>query len=123
MSCKGCGKCCTSYLPVLPKEVDEIRKYLRTHNVKVREYGEDVCPFLTEENKCGIYNSRPSYCRAFECSKDSKTKELPLERYTIRNFYKIANSGDLGPETLKEIEENEKRYNTLLEMKKRRRKK
>lgn len=37
----------------------------------------DPCPFLGEDNRCGIYNSRPIVCRTYTCVDDTRiTQEM-----------------------------------------------
>lgn len=74
--CSGCGRCCSAILCVSKAELLRIHRYLRKHpevklinrNDVVNKEFKDVCPFLTEENKCGIYDYRPEICRHFVCS-------------------------------------------------------
>jgi len=35
----------------------------------------EACPFLTPENKCGIYDIRPITCRSYSCLNDSRISE------------------------------------------------
>ena len=47
---------------ILPKKV-----FLTKDSILIYDYfiDHDVCPFLTEENKCSIYESRPKICQDF----------------------------------------------------------
>ena len=78
-NCSCCGSCCTEFLPVTRKEVENIFKYLRTHDIKEQypyKEGKDLyvsCPFCSEEtHKCLIYEVRPKVCRRFICSLSSE---------------------------------------------------
>ena len=74
--CSGCGRCCTSILPLNDKEINNIKKYIRrnninpinrNNNINQTEYI-DVCPFLNEENRCNIQDYKPEICRKFMCN-------------------------------------------------------
>lgn len=91
--CSKCGNCCSRTLPMTQKEINQIRIYIKKHNIKrqvhivnvLKEASVDgVCPFLddTKENKCTIYEVRPSICREY-CCHDHITLEIfrhPHER-------------------------------------------
>lgn len=56
------------------REVDKIKKYIKNHNIDLINRNtvfmtEDIniCPFLSEDNICNIYEVRPSICRSFDC--------------------------------------------------------
>ena len=77
--CSGCGSCCSNYLPLSEKEIREIRKYMKKHNITEKKQlmptlypmFDLTCPFLDnskEKNKCTIYPSRPQICRVFVCN-------------------------------------------------------
>lgn len=75
--CSMCGKCCGNGLGVNMEDIQRIDRYLKTHNVAPTEVrllrGIDnieveSCPFLGEDNKCKIYDARPTICRKFICN-------------------------------------------------------
>jgi Fe-S-cluster containining protein len=51
----------------------------------------DRCPFLTAENRCGIYEIRPATCRVYTCVSDPRiTQEMrdgtvPINLFTVFN--------------------------------------
>lgn len=73
--CSGCGDCCANVLPISKEEVGRIKQYIKKNNIVpvnrnnilIGEYI-DICPFLSKENKCNIYEIRPEVCRNFLCS-------------------------------------------------------
>ena len=76
--CSKCGNCCSKILPLTNKEINQIKAYIKRHDIKRQlhypqvlrlETIDWVCPFLddTKENKCTIYEVRPSICRVFNC--------------------------------------------------------
>lgn len=72
--CSNCGACCSNLLPLSDKEVQEIKRYVKKHNIKEQRHnafsGYDMtCPFRDEVNKkCLIYPIRPAICRQFMCN-------------------------------------------------------
>lgn len=76
--CIGCGKCCSSLLPLSKKEIKEIKRYMVKHNIKEHTHNmpmeidfDVTCPFLDDSkecNKCDIYEVRPAICRVFQCN-------------------------------------------------------
>jgi len=81
---KGCDICCNLRVEVLPPEVFNIARYIRSlpdskqkyYLLKLNEHSEYAadkkfvdynkpCPFLTGEGSCGIYSVRPHKCRAY----------------------------------------------------------
>lgn len=78
LTCKGqcnkCGQCCVPFIPITLEEYDTINKYIKDNNIEPnlpKVKGNDLylhCPFLTDENKCSIYDVRPEVCRNFICS-------------------------------------------------------
>jgi hypothetical protein len=83
--CSGCGDCCSNILPLMKKEIEEIKKYIKEHDIKRQEHRsfflsadtiDMVCPFCdtTKELKCTIYPVRPSICKIFLCSNAAKRR-------------------------------------------------
>lgn len=80
MKCKHCGRCCIE-LNIEIEEVDVLREPRLLDHVKLMdrngaiEYIEPLdrryllpspCPFLTADNRCSIYPTRPNVCVALE---------------------------------------------------------
>jgi len=78
MDCLQCGNCCKSIPPMISnRDVKRISKVLgMSKDVFLEKYvvvdndGDQVinsspCPFLASDNKCQIYEDRPSACRAY----------------------------------------------------------
>lgn len=74
--CTTCGQCCASLLPLTKAEIDRLRDLAKTkipHEIPVQEDATTIdltCPFLNSsktENRCDIYNDRPTVCRNFTC--------------------------------------------------------
>lgn len=61
----GCSCCCgpTWWLPV---EADNIREYLKEHNMRELRARSLLCPYFdVEQGKCSIYPVRPVVCRLY----------------------------------------------------------
>ena len=41
----------------------------RTSTVQVIAYRDGRCPFLGDDDRCGIYDDRPLSCRQFDCTR------------------------------------------------------
>jgi hypothetical protein len=78
VDCLNCAACCSSLGPAI-KDIDiqRMAKHLKIKPseltdkyLKVDEDGEFVfklmpCPFLQDDNKCSVYESRPMACREY----------------------------------------------------------
>lgn len=79
--CSECGDCCSNRLPMSPKEINQIKKYIKNHNIVEQKHGllvlsrasiDLTCPFLdntVKEHKCTIYPVRPQICKEYICNK------------------------------------------------------
>lgn len=102
LDCKMCGNCCreqgsppftlTELADVdLPPVIVAIVQWFTEHDPDRYDHGR-VCYFLSTENKCLIYDSRPIACREFElgdhdvdaaCSQASKIEKQLKELQSI----------------------------------------
>lgn len=95
--CSGCGRCCSNNIPLTKKEIKELKQIVKKRKLKptwnialtnMRNYSN--CPFLTNDNKCLIYQDRPQICKSFKCDMQKKKvfdKELlkePMELINLR---------------------------------------
>ena len=68
--CKKCANCCSNFLPLTDQEVKLLKKIKRKENVQVlNQNWYTICPFLNSNNRCDIYENRPSICRYYTCYK------------------------------------------------------
>lgn len=78
IDCLSCANCCKNYSPRFKTpDIKRISKYLKMKEsafieqyLLLDEEGDYVvrstpCPFLGEDNRCGIYDIRPSDCARF----------------------------------------------------------
>lgn len=100
--CSNCGECCSDVLPLSEKEINNIRKYIKQHNIQemrhlsVLDTRLDLtCPFRDNENKkCVIYEVRPDICKCFICCKtipniehDKALLHSTRIPYSMRNIF------------------------------------
>ena len=88
--CSRCGSCCGLFIPFTEKELQVIKSYVKTNNIKPynkrlnieTDAFEGNCCFYDKDNKkCMIYEVRPYVCRDFICSrKNWKTKRDMYEK-------------------------------------------
>jgi uncharacterized protein len=78
IDCLECANCCKTTSPIFyPKDIERAAKALRmkavhfeTQYLRIDEDKDYVlqgspCPFLHDDNYCGIYDSRPTACREY----------------------------------------------------------
>lgn len=102
--CLHCGNCCRNYSPRFKTpDIKRIARHLRLREsvfidtyLRLDEDGDYVtkstpCPFLGADNKCSIYDQRPSDCHRFPYTDEDvfiKRKNITLKNVT---FCPIAN--------------------------------
>lgn len=93
-NCSRCGGCCTDFLRLTEKEIEEIKKFVKSYCLKDC-YRDDVsqgrvvfmCPFCLEppgihpmlKHTCLIQPVKPEICRLFKC--DMSREELAKNKY------------------------------------------
>ena len=96
INCLDCANCCKNYSPrfktpdikriskhLKMKEGDFIETYLRVDEEGDYVVNQKPCPFLGDDNFCGIYDVRPSDCERFPYTdEDVILKRQPL---TLKN--------------------------------------
>lgn len=68
--CRGCGECCSRFLPLTPADRVRLKAFVRARGVEPvpeRAAIDLMCPFLSEERECLVYEARPEICRAYRC--------------------------------------------------------
>ena len=90
--CSKCGSCCSALLPLKKSEIDRLRRLIKVRHIKPHEQPKVVtvvdltCPFLSDDNKCRIYDERPYICKTFMCNRkfaDIDLAELDEQFYPI----------------------------------------
>ena len=96
VDCLDCGACCKNYSPRFTgPDIRRIAKHLRLKETEIistylqaDEDGDFVlrskpCPFLGDDNYCGIYEHRPTDCRRFPYTDEDVLLKKP--KITIKN--------------------------------------
>lgn len=80
--CTKCGECCSWFLPISPKDIERMKKYIKANNIKIQQQvlvmqSKLMCPYYTgnKEKGCSIYAARPDICRFYQCNKVSASLE------------------------------------------------
>lgn len=116
IDCKAkCSHCCSFPIHCSPQTIENIASHIEANyskeeisnlivafhkNIKERKapYFRAVCPFLDEENCCGIYEQRPLACRWFTspdaslCERSIKSGETIPQQQTQHRIYQLANT-------------------------------
>ena len=100
-NCSKCGECCTNFLPVTQKEIDEIQRYVTENNIRPQKQmlimqNRLSCPYYNGK-KCLVYEARPLICKEFYCYKKvnmESARKLTAEKRTTVNMWAIAEEID-----------------------------
>jgi Fe-S-cluster containining protein len=99
VDCLQCARCCKNYSPRFKTpDIKRISKHLKLREsefidryLRVDDDGDFVakslpCPFLAEDNRCGIYEQRPSDCHRFPYTDEDvfiKRQQITLKNSTF----------------------------------------
>mgnify|MGYP002519172773 FL=1 len=73
--CRGCGECCSRFLPMSYFDINRLVSYVREHGIEQRAprgRAGDIdltCPYLDDSCECMVYEARPEICRIYRCDK------------------------------------------------------
>lgn len=70
--CRGCGECCSRFLPVSPFDRVRLEVYVRRNGIEPAEPRAEydlLCPYLTDGRECAVYAARPEICCAYRCDR------------------------------------------------------
>lgn len=70
--CRGCGECCSRFVPVSVFDLRRLEPYVRKNGVRPREPRGELdltCPWLTDSGECAVYPARPESCRVYRCDR------------------------------------------------------
>lgn len=73
--CRGCGECCSRFLPVSPFDRVRLEVYVRRNGIEPAEPRAEydlLCPYLTDGRECAVYAARPEICRAYRCDRHKR---------------------------------------------------
>lgn len=67
--CRGCGECCSRFLPLTPADEVRLMAYVRNHGIKPHPEPRGIvdltCPYLNRKRECMVYEARPEICRGY----------------------------------------------------------
>ena len=79
--CRGCGECCSRFLPMSRMDERRLVAYVERHGVVPRPEPEGAldltCPLLSEERECMAYDARPDICRVYRCDQHLRGELRP----------------------------------------------
>lgn len=73
--CRGCGECCSRFLPMSPFDRARLEAYVRRRGIEPAEPRAEcdlLCPYLTDGRECAVYAARPEICRVYRCDRHKK---------------------------------------------------
>lgn len=79
--CRGCGECCSRFLPLSHYDLRRLKPYVLEHGIKPHEPRGEVdlmCPWLTDGKECAVYVARPEVCRAYRCDLHKRGEIRPF---------------------------------------------
>ena len=80
--CRGCGGCCGRYIPVSAFDLARLEGWLARHDV-TPNVTDGMCPYLSPDRKCMVYEARPQICRVYRCDQHAsgdlfaRSSEIP----------------------------------------------
>ncbi len=96
MNCLTCANCCKTTSPIFyQNDIERIARFLRikpgdfiNRYLRIDEDGDHVlksspCPFLGDDNYCGIYDYRPKACREYPHT--DRKRMVQITDLTLRN--------------------------------------
>lgn len=113
IDCLTCANCCKNYSPRFKTpDIKRISRYLKMREsefidiyLRLDEDGDYVvksspCPFLGSDNKCGIYDERPSDCARYPYTDEDvffKRKALTVKNSSVcpAVYYVLERLGEL----------------------------
>ena len=74
--CRGCGECCSRFLPMSRMDERRLVAYVERHGVVPRPEPEGsldlTCPLLSNDRECMAYDARPDICRVYRCDEHAR---------------------------------------------------
>lgn len=108
--CKGCGECCSRFLPVSKFDTKRLSDYVRKHHIKPHKPTAEVfdltCPYLTDTKECAVYPARPEVCRAYRCDKQVRGELLGFygcDSAEVCDMYAVAGVLEMSNDDLRKI--------------------
>ena len=81
--CRGCGECCSRFLPMSRMDERRLAGYVARHGIALRPEPEGTldltCPLLSDDRECMAYDARPDICRVYRCDEHARGLLRPPE--------------------------------------------
>lgn len=68
--CRGCGECCSRFLPLSLIDRARLRAYVLANGIEPHEPRAEfdmLCPYLADDKTCAVYEARPGICESYRC--------------------------------------------------------
>ena len=108
--CKGCGECCSRFLPLSTFDVQRLSNYVFKHGVKPHAKMDGAfdltCPYLTDTKECAVYHARPEVCRTYRCDKHVRGELLGFygcDSAEVCDMYAVAGVLEMSNDDLRKI--------------------
>lgn len=102
--CRGCGECCSRFLPMSRMDERRLVEYVERHGVVPRPEPEGAldltCPLLSDDHECMAYDARPDMCRVYRCDLDLRGELRPpafadhMRLVDVRELLGVRRDGD-----------------------------
>lgn len=109
-NCKGCGECCSRFLPMSEFDMQRLCSYVRKHHIKPQKRvarGIDLmCPYLTDTKECAVYHARPEVCRTYRCDKHARGELLGFygcDSAEVCDMYAVAGVLEMSNDELRKL--------------------
>ena len=74
--CRGCGECCSRFLPMSRMDERRLVGYVERNGIEPRPEPEGsidlTCPLLSGSRECMAYDARPDICRVYRCDEHAR---------------------------------------------------
>lgn len=113
-NCKGCGECCSRFLPMSEFDLQRLYVYVQKHHIKPHKHTAGAidltCPCLTDAKECAVYRARPEVCRTYRCDKQVRGENLDFYESgsaRVMDMLMVADLYTLPPEKIEEVAKRE----------------
>lgn len=96
--CKGCGECCSRFLPMSAHDKRRVLDYVGEKHVAQNpecDVLDLTCPYL-KGGMCAIYDARPDMCRAYRCDLHANGEVEAINAMLLHHPYEVCDMRDIG---------------------------
>lgn len=109
-NCKGCGECCSRFLPMSEFDLQRLHVYVQKHHIKPHKHTAGAidltCPYLTDTKECAVYPARPEVCRTYRCDKHVRGEILSFygcDSAEVADMYAVAGVLEMSNDDLRKL--------------------